>query len=254
MADYGFVSWPLAIALLYGVLYKCQQAEFELFKPIALHSISYLLVVSIIGYELTWFVNDFGFAAAWSALVIMLVLILALRLINHAQRWPLNYSHQAYQVISAAVIIGLMLVWSLEFNFAAVLKPDPIPYLPVFNPIDLVQLLALWTLFKWYSLYGHRLALKANVDSRWALGLFAGFGFTWFNVLLLKTIHLVAGVQYQTAIAVAKLFLLDLAGQGTIERIISFIVVGALLLVVGYFSPVPPTEKANTSSVATDSE
>ncbi|CCK74900.1 conserved hypothetical protein [Oleispira antarctica RB-8] len=298
MADYGFVSWPLAIALLYGVLYKCQQAEFELFKPIALHSISYLLVVSIIGYELTWFVNDFGFAATWSALVIMLVLILALRLINHAQRWPLNYSHQAYQVISAAVIIGLMLVWSLEFNFAAVLKPDPIPYLPVFNPIDLVQLLALWTLFKWYSLYGHRLALKANVDSRWALGLFAGFGFTWFNVLLLKTIHLVAGVQYQfealfnsavvqtsisiawtliglvvmmlasnkslrplwiigaslTAIVVAKLFLLDLAGQGTIERIISFIVVGALLLVVGYFSPVPPTEKANTSSVATDSE
>jgi uncharacterized membrane protein len=46
-----------------------------------------------------------------------------------------------------------------------------------------------------------------------------------------------------TAIVVAKLFLLDLSGQGTIERIISFIVVGALLLVVGYFSPVPPAAK-----------
>jgi uncharacterized membrane protein len=48
-----------------------------------------------------------------------------------------------------------------------------------------------------------------------------------------------------TAIVVAKLFLLDLSEQGTIERIISFIVVGVLLLVVGYFSPVPPALKEN---------
>jgi uncharacterized membrane protein len=117
----------------------------------------------------------------------------------------------------------------------------------------------------------------------------AGFGFIWFNVLLLKTIHLLSGIDYSpealfgsalvqtsisiawtiiglvvmmlaskkslrqlwiigatlTAIVVAKLFLLDLSEQGTIERIISFIVVGVLLLVVGYFSPVPPALKEN---------
>lgn len=116
------------------------------------------------------------------------------------------------------------------------------------------------------------------------MGLLASFSFVWFNVLLLKTIHVVTGIHYEfealfgsaivqttlsiawtvlgllimilaskksirqlwftgaalTAVVVAKLFLLDLAGQGTIERIISFIVVGALLLVVGYFSPMPP--------------
>ena len=43
-----------------------------------------------------------------------------------------------------------------------------------------------------------------------------------------------------TAVVVAKLFLMDLAERGTVERILSFMVVGILLLVVGYFSPVPP--------------
>jgi len=39
---------------------------------------------------------------------------------------------------------------------------------------------------------------------------------------------------------VVKLFLIDLAGRGTVERIVSFVAVGLLLLVVGWFSPVPP--------------
>jgi len=41
-------------------------------------------------------------------------------------------------------------------------------------------------------------------------------------------------------IVVAKLFLFDLANAGRIEQIVSFIAVGLLILVVGYFSPLPP--------------
>ena len=44
------------------------------------------------------------------------------------------------------------------------------------------------------------------------------------------------------AIVVAKLFFVDLSNVGGIERIVSFIGVGLLMLVVGYFSPVPPAE------------
>lgn len=43
------------------------------------------------------------------------------------------------------------------------------------------------------------------------------------------------------AVVVAKLFLVDLAAAGTVERIVSFIVVGVLMLLIGYFSPVPPS-------------
>lgn len=41
-------------------------------------------------------------------------------------------------------------------------------------------------------------------------------------------------------VVVAKLFLVDLSSIGTIERIVSFIGAGVLMLLIGYFSPVPP--------------
>ena len=39
---------------------------------------------------------------------------------------------------------------------------------------------------------------------------------------------------------VLKLFLIDLGNSGTLERIVSFIGVGLLLLVIGYVAPLPP--------------
>lgn len=48
---------------------------------------------------------------------------------------------------------------------------------------------------------------------------------------------LVAGV-------VGKLFFVELAAHGSLERIVSFIVVGLLLLLVGYFAPLPPRQDA----------
>ncbi|MFH0784885.1 MAG: DUF2339 domain-containing protein [Pseudomonadota bacterium] len=39
---------------------------------------------------------------------------------------------------------------------------------------------------------------------------------------------------------VVKLFLVDLSRTGTIARIVSFLVVGVLMLIIGYFSPIPP--------------
>jgi uncharacterized membrane protein len=42
------------------------------------------------------------------------------------------------------------------------------------------------------------------------------------------------------ALVVAKLFLVDLGNTGTVARIVSFLGVGVMLLVVGYFAPAPP--------------
>lgn len=298
IANYGFVSWFAALGLLYGILYKTEQENFPLLKSNALHSISYLLIVMVVAFELAWLIDDWGFATAWSMTAIMAVLVAALQLIIKSKRWPFvgfdeNRSQaqaHAYQEVSASIIIALMLVWSLIFNFSSLLKAAPIPYFPILNPVDLIQGLALWIVVKWYRSHGEPLVNKliGSSDPRWPIGLLASFIFVWFNILLLKTIHLISGVRYSpealfdsalvqtsisiawtavglilmvlaskkslrqlwiigavlTAIVVAKLFLLDLSGQGTIERIISFIVVGALLLVVGYFSPVPPEKEA----------
>jgi uncharacterized membrane protein len=48
------------------------------------------------------------------------------------------------------------------------------------------------------------------------------------------------------AAVVVKLFLVDLAKVGGVERIVSFIAVGVLMLVIGYFAPLPPKKTANS--------
>ncbi|RZL08346.1 MAG: DUF2339 domain-containing protein [Rubrivivax sp.] len=52
-------------------------------------------------------------------------------------------------------------------------------------------------------------------------------------------------------VVVAKLFLIELADRGGLYRIISFLAVGLLLLVVGYFAPVPPA-RASTPTAPDD--
>jgi uncharacterized membrane protein len=45
------------------------------------------------------------------------------------------------------------------------------------------------------------------------------------------------------AVVVVKLFFVELADSGGLYRIVSFMGVGVLLLLVGYFAPVPSTQK-----------
>ncbi len=53
----------------------------------------------------------------------------------------------------------------------------------------------------------------------------------------------VAGA-FLLGVVVLKLFMFDLSQLAGIERIVSFLAVGALLLAIGYFSPVPPRSEA----------
>ena len=51
------------------------------------------------------------------------------------------------------------------------------------------------------------------------------------------------------AVTIVKLFIVDLSRVGTIERIVSFVGVGLLTLVIGYFSPLPPAAKEPRKAV-----
>jgi uncharacterized membrane protein len=52
-----------------------------------------------------------------------------------------------------------------------------------------------------------------------------------------------AGAMLMTVVVV-KLLLVDLGNTGTLARIVSFLGVGVLLMIVGYFAPVPPRAEA----------
>ena len=47
-------------------------------------------------------------------------------------------------------------------------------------------------------------------------------------------------------VVIAKLFLIDLSRSGSVERIISFVGVGLLMLIVGYLSPLPPARESRS--------
>jgi uncharacterized membrane protein len=52
------------------------------------------------------------------------------------------------------------------------------------------------------------------------------------------------------AVTIVKLFAVDLSRVGTVERIVSFIAVGLLTLVIGYFSPLPPAAREHRTTAS----
>jgi uncharacterized membrane protein len=50
------------------------------------------------------------------------------------------------------------------------------------------------------------------------------------------------------AVVVLKLFMVDLSGSGSISRIVSFLAVGLLMLVIGFFVPLPPAASKGSGS------
>jgi Predicted membrane protein len=79
----------------------------------------------------------------------------------------------------------------------------------------------------------------------------ASFSIFWSLLALLATLYAVRHSNRLIwlcgatllGVVVAKLFMIDLAGHGTIARIVSFVAVGLLLLVIGWFAPVPPKQE-----------
>ena len=46
---------------------------------------------------------------------------------------------------------------------------------------------------------------------------------------------------------IVKLLVIDLANSGTVERWVSFIGVGLIVIVIGYFAPVPPKAREDSA-------
>ncbi|MEX6503889.1 DUF2339 domain-containing protein [Pseudomonas zhanjiangensis] len=202
--------------------------------------------------------------------------------------WPVAAYAREYRLLAAAPLALLMLAWfwlACAFSDGAA---EPLPYLPLLNPLELGLLLTLGGLYRW--LCGALAPLRLE---RWAGGRLAELmaGVSLFGLLttaVLRATHQWGGVPYRPdallesmqvqaglsivwtlialalmiaghlrlrrelwlvgagliAVVVVKLFVVELGNQGGLERIVSFIGVGVLLLVVGYFAPLPPRRSA----------
>jgi uncharacterized membrane protein len=160
---------------------------------------------------------------------------------------PLNYIPlfnpldltQALGFVAAAIWLAAL----RRFDDALLPKAQPAAGIALTALLFIwVNALVLRTIHFWF-------AVPYDFHSLWhSMLVQASFSLLW-SIMALATMLLahrgrwriawVAGAALLGAVVV-KLFLVDLGQAGGVERIVSFIGVGLLLLLIGYLAPVPP--------------
>ncbi len=289
LADGGWVSWPCAFAVFY---FLCKRHEGPANGRLArvLHAGGAWLLIALLSWEVAWAI-DTGVhgRGSWNAIARALVpagALLALVRSGRSRRWPVGTHRETYVAVAGTGLAAYLGLWSLLTDLSQNGDPDPFPYVPLLNPLDVAQLFVLLVLLRyWLHLRAAPYSLRDRIGDPAAFGLLAALAFVWLNAALLRTLHYWSGVPLEPlellrstlvqtsvsifwavlalasmliatrksarvvwlvgaallAVVIGKLFLVDLARVGTIERIVSFVVVGVLMLIVGYFSPLPPT-------------
>lgn len=283
----GWLVWPLAL-LWHVVLLRALQRWCGDAMMAPLHVAGFWLFLLLAAREAQWVTAGWGDAgSAWPMLGWVMVPALVMMAITRPgvmNRWPLTEFRAAYLLAGCIPVVLYLLAWLWVSNTQSG-RAAPLPYVPLFNPLELGHGVVLLSLFSW------RGALPASAQLPRPVVL-AGLGATAFALytgMVLRTCHhwasvpweegaLMASTLAQAALSVAwsivgvalmmvghrrierlvwgvgatllgvvvlKLFFVELADSGGLYRIVSFIVVGLLLLLVGYFAPVPPSRKEN---------
>ena len=220
--------------------------------------------------------------AAWG--LSLAIALGATVVLGNRGRWPAAPHRALYRGPLLAPIVLLGLAWTLYANLGVPGGMAPLPYLPVANPLDLAVGVLLTTVLLWSRWYTSEEAATGILVQRtvgalgfvWVNAIALRSIHFWADVPY-RIDRLLASVLVQAtlsllwtgtamalmlaarrngrrplwvlgaallAVVVGKLFLVDLANTGTVARIVSFLGVGALLLVIGYVAPVPPGEAA----------
>ncbi len=278
----GWAAWPAAVVLWYHGL---RAGEGRWPASPWWHPPALWLVGFVAAWELAWQVNHgMGGAGLWGRLVwavLPAAVVWELGVARRWQGWPAGTYPGAYRRGGLAPVAAWLWLWVLYTGLGWEGDAAPLPYLPLLNPLELVQLGVLAVLAAW--LLRQRQWVTRAVPARVVAAAWGASLFLWFNGALARAAHhlmevpfrldaLLASFRFQalvsvfwglTALAlmvagsrrdsralwtvglglygltVVKLFLMDLAGRGTLERIVSFLVVGLLLVVTGFFARRP---------------
>jgi uncharacterized membrane protein len=283
----GWFAWPAAFGSFYGALRRHESSLGDRAAGV-LHVASAWLLVALSSWEAEWAVDFLVHgsrswpAVAWALIPAGALAGLALGLRRMAG--PLVRHREPYLVVALGLACGLA-IWSLIIEFSTTGDVAPLPYVPLLNPVDIVQLFVLLVLSRyWKTIRALPPRVEPRLDPRGPQFALAALGFLWMNASLLRTLHqyiqlpwtlsgmlrstitqttlsifwasLALGVMlFATrksdrpvwfagagllAVVIAKLFFVDLSSVGSIERIVSFVGVGLLMLVIGFYSPLPP--------------
>ncbi len=277
LAAWNGPAWVLALGAQGWLLYRC--AGDWPAEPLRLwHGAGLWLLVLLLGVDLGWWGDRLWAGEAWEwvgwalpAVLVMVALVLApTRLPWPVRAYPEDY--RRYHLVPIAVGLG---VWAVLGTLTRA-DPSPLPFVPLINPLALTQLAVVVLLWHWSRsgpvavrgpLPGVALVAFAVLNGWVAQGVhhLAGVAYTaqalFDSTLFQAALSIVWGLSALVAmwlgnrrgerpvwvagglllgLVVAKLFVADLAGTGSVARIVSFIGVGVMMLAVGYLAPLPP--------------
>ena len=288
LGDYGWLAWPCAFAAQFAFL-RYREEGYPLFAPF-MHVGTYWVLAFLMASEARWLVGTVadGEWPLVAAVVSAAALAWATGVARGKLTWPLGrhwgaYSNGGIRVVTVAAAL-LVVAASLTSDGSAA----PLPYLPLLNPLTIGAVVA--GLSVWFSLGPdvRRREVRAIAPMFCLVGLVllslevsrgvhhfadvpftvaalagsaifqAGLSLVWGTAGLAGMVigavrerrEVWIGGAVVMGIVIVKLFVVELGNVGTLSRVISFLGVGLLLLIVGYFAPVPKARGEDESADA----
>jgi uncharacterized membrane protein len=284
-AAWGLPAWALAACAHFATLRR-HETDVPAFSHYA-HVGGWLVLAAAGAIELRWWADRWTDGNAWTlaalaAVPAAMTLLAASRSMDF--RWPITTHARAYREDAMVAMGTAAAAWVVYANAASDGTTAPVPYLPIFNALDLAHLFVGVAAVRAYAALRRTTLVSRDAHAFPVAATGAAFAFIWANGVLLRTLHHWAGIPYELApmmrsmlvqaslsifwtvlaltlmvyatraarrgvwlagatlmaAVVVKLFVAELRDANGVERIVSFIVVGLLMLAIGYFAPVPP--------------
>lgn len=289
-ANWGWLGWA-AVFAAHVLSLKKLDAVLNRHLRSAAHVLGCWLILGVLSLELRYgllILSEAYNAWRWLGWAVLpsfyLLTMTAPRTELRLVPWPVSAYPRGYRVWAAAPLAFLMLAWFWLANWFSEGAADPLPYVPLINPLELGLLITLAGIFSWTRQQLPQLGVSPHHARKVALIIAGASVFALVTAMVMRSAHHWAGVAWHTdalfesmrvqaglsivwtlmalalmigghlrkqrdvwivgavliGIVVGKLFFVELSNRGSLERIVSFIGVGVLLLVVGYFAPLPP--------------
>ena len=287
--NWWMLAWPAAFAVHYFLL-RSMEAIWNKKISVCWHVAGALWVTVLLGREAGWLLDQLaGGGRVWAFIGwggVPAAVVVALIRLRRQPNWPFDPWHNAYQGWLPSLLVSGLMAWTL-LGLALNGDPGPLPYLPLLNPLDLMQIFVFLVIISWVLwMKREPLAPAASLPPAVLWGAPAAGVFLWLTAVVARTVHHLGNVRYNgdalfrsdlfhasiavlwgllalgcmiaanrlkrravwftgtglLTVVVIKLFMVDLSGSGTVSRIVSFLAVGGLMLVIGFFTPLPPAE------------
>lgn len=197
LQDGGAWAWPVAAAVHLVVL-RWLAPQWSAIARHAVHALGALIVAALGALQGRVITGAWGDAfSAWpwlGWLVVPALMLMLLPSAGSARRWPVSAEPHAYQGTVAAVLSVGLLLWTLLANLASNGAAQPLPHVPLLNPLDLGVAAALVAVWRWQRSD----AARGVLGERSTLGpaCLAVAAFVWMNAMLIRGFHHYGGVPY----------------------------------------------------------